>query len=244
MLQSRASNILAAAHREGVATLKLIGGLAIRRLFPAAAAHPALARVCKDIDFAVGKKDAKRLDRALRDNGFVPDRHFNALHGATRLLYTAGELQVDVFVDVFEQCHKLALEPRFPLLPETLPPADLLLMKLQVVQMNEKDLQDLCVLLLGAELGSEDTLEVINLDYIAATTSDDWGWYTTCMDSLDKLDLFVSDRLPEAEQNVLTLRVAEIRRRMQESPKSLRWKARNTIGRRLKWYELPEEARR
>ncbi len=244
VLQTHASHILSHARRAGGTTLKLLGGVAIRRLYPETAEHPALQRTCKDIDFAVGKKEAKGLNQVFMDSGFAADRHFNALHGATRLLYTAGELQADVFVSVFEQCHKIVLEHRLDLLEETLPPADLVLMKLQVVQINEKDLQDLCVLLLGAELGANDAPGVINVDYLIGITSEDWGWHTTCSDSLEKLTHYAEERLPKPERASLETKIAELQQRMNGSPKSLKWKMRSALGRKMQWYELPEEARR
>lgn len=244
VLQTHASNILAHAQKAGSTTLKLLGGVAIRRLYPELADLPVLRRTCKDIDFAVGKRESKGLGSLFISSGFEADRHFNALHGDARLLYTAGELQADVFVGVFEQCHKISLERRLGLLKETLSPADLLLMKLQVVQMNEKDLQDLCVLFLGPELGVTDSPAVINVEYLIGVTSDDWGWHTTCSDSLKKLIDFVNERLPLPQRELLVSRIAELQNQMDAAPKSLKWRLRNVVGRRVQWYELPEEARR
>ncbi len=244
ILQTHATDILAHAREAGVTTLRLLGGVAIRRLYPAAGELPGLRRDCKDIDFAVGRRDAKGLRQVFTAAGFEPDRPFNALHGVSRQLYMAGGLQADVFVGVFEQCHRLPLEARLGTLPETLSPADLVLMKLQVVQMNEKDLQDLCVLLLGADLGGIDGPEVIHADYIAGVTAEDWGWYTTCSDSLEKLEGYAQERLPGPEGAIVAARVEELKRRMEDRPKSLKWRMRSALGRRVQWYDLPEEARR
>jgi hypothetical protein len=242
-LQSHATRILEQAKRQGNASLRLLGGLAIRRLYPDVAGYPPLQRVCKDIDFAVSKRDARGLSKIFETANFVPERQFNALHGETRLMYSAGPLQADVFVGAFEQCHKLMLEPRLRLLEDTLPPADLLLMKLQVVEMNEKDLQDLCVIFASAEFGDRDTESVINMDYILSITSHDWGWYTTCMDSLEKVTAY-AEGLPNPLRCKIVNQINNLRSQMEAAPKGLRWKLRSAIGRRIQWYELPEETRR
>ncbi len=244
ILFEHAERILEQARRQGRESLKLLGGLAIRKLFSEMAQYPTLQRTSKDIDFAVSKKDAKGLGSVFEGAGFTADRQFNALHGETRLIYSAGAVQVDIFVGVFEQCHKLHLEPRLRILPDTLPPADLLLMKLQVVEINEKDLQDLCVLLLGAEIGQKDSNQTIHLGYITGVTSSDWGWYTTCWDTLDKVLHYAKTQLDSTLAETLAEKVNVIREALEKSPKNLKWKMRNTIGRKVQWYELPEETKR
>ncbi|WDL95336.1 hypothetical protein [Alicyclobacillus sp. ALC3] len=242
-LQRHASDILARAQSKD-SSLRLLGGVAIRRLFPEPAEFPPLQRTCKDLDFGVGRKDAKGLAEIFASCGFEADRQFNALHGATRLMFMAGDLQADVFVREFAQCHTLDLEPRLRLIDAALPPADLLLMKLQVVETNEKDFQDMCVILLGAEIGSTDAPRVINAEYIADLTAQDWGWYTTCADTMDKLSAYVDANLPQAEQTVVLSRLKQLRQKMDDRPKSMKWKMRNAVGRKVIWYQLPEEARR
>lgn len=243
-LQRDASEILTRAQTGGISSLRLLGGVAIRRLYPEPSMHPGLERVCKDLDFAVGRKEAKGLTEVFDDCGFEANRHFNALHGETRLMFAAGDLQADIFVHEFSQCHKLALEPRLRVIQETLPPADLLLMKLQVVEINEKDLQDLCVILLGAEVGDIDAPKVICLSYITKLTAQDWGWFTTCMDTATKLRAYVTAHLTEAEQAIVVSKLTQIEDAMARAPKSVKWKLRNTVGRKVLWYQLPEEARR
>ena len=243
-LQRHASELLLSAKSHGSMSLRLLGGVAIRRLFPDPAVKSTLDRICKDLDFAVSRRESKGLAAVFSECGFEADRHFNALHGETRLLFAAGELQADVFVNEFEQCHKLSLEPRLRVIEESLPPADLLLMKLQVVEMNEKDLQDLCVILLGAEIGRTDSPTVINLDYVTALMSRDWGWYTTCMDSLGKLSDYVTERLSSTEQEMILAKIRDLERLIEACPKSVKWKMRNAVGRKVPWYQVPEEVRR
>jgi hypothetical protein len=244
ILQEYANQIITTSRKHGQSTLKLLGGLAIRRLFPEASELSVLKRSCKDIDFAVGKHDAKGLNNVFEELGFLPNRQFNALHGATRLLYSLGEIQADIFIGVFEQCHRLDLESRLRVLDDTLTPADLLLMKLQVVEINEKDYQDLCILLLGCDLGSQDSIATINMDYLTRITSQDWGWYTTCCDTLEKLIPYIRENFSSGEDDAIINKIKQIVTQMEQRPKSLKWKMRGAVGRKIQWYELPEETRR
>src|SRR6201999_2809386 len=115
---------------------------AIRLRCPGAR-HPALDRSYSDVDFVGYKKQSRALRDAMEANGYTQDRRFNALHGDSRLLFIdeARNNHFDVFLDVFEMCHKLPLERKLELHPFTLSPADLLLTKLQIVQLNLKDIQ-------------------------------------------------------------------------------------------------------
>jgi hypothetical protein len=98
------------------APLRLLGGLAIYVNAPQGARLPGLERSYADLDFAVGRKGAKALNAAFSGQGWQDDHYFNALHGATRLLYTYQDsLQADIFVGTFAQCHQLELEKRLGL---------------------------------------------------------------------------------------------------------------------------------
>ena len=64
--------------------------------------------------------------------------------------------QLDVFVGEFEMCHKIPIAQRLNLDPRTVPLAELLLTKLQVVHTNHKDVLDICAILLDHEVGETD----------------------------------------------------------------------------------------
>jgi hypothetical protein len=132
---------------------------------------------------------------------------------------------------------------RLTLLPDTLSIADLVLTKLQIVEINTKDLVDAAQLLRNHELGRGDAAgsDEVSLDRLCSVTSADWGWYTTLSDNLAKLAAFAHDALPEPDRTVVTGRAQAIQQAVDEPSKSLRWKARARIGRHSPWYELPEE---
>ena len=180
-----------------------------------------------------------------RFTGYVPNERFNALRGDRRMLFydTANGRQIDVFVGTFAMCHTLDLSGRLTLVPDTLTPADLVLTKLQIVEINTKDLVDAAQLLRNHQLGrgGEAGRDEVSLDRLAAVTSADWGWHTTLSDNLAKLAGFARDALAEPDARVVVERVEAVQRAIDEPGKSLRWKARARIGRHAPWYELPEE---
>jgi hypothetical protein len=227
-------------------TLRLLGGLAVRLHSPSAT-HRSLARPYPDLDFAYADKRAYKVEEFMGQRGYAPNKTFNLLNGDHRLLFfdeTNGR-QIDVFVSKFHMCHSIPLSAqRFTLDPLTLPLAELLLTKMQIVQMNEKDVRDLCALLLDHPFGEGDD-EMINLPFIAKTCADDWGLCKTVGLSLQKVRDFCDAYELEA-QHKLTLieRLAVLRKALDDAPKGLRWKARDKVGERVQWYELPEEVKR
>ncbi len=239
-----ARRIIDLAAEQGL-TLRLLGGLAIRLHSPSAA-HPALVREVPDLDFILGERRGDRLESILVDRGYAPNKPFNLLNGDRRLLFF-DELhgrQVDIFVGVFRMCHTITIKDRLTVEPLTVPLAELLLSKLQIFQLNEKDLRDLSALLLDHPFGASDE-EMFHLPRIAQLCGEDWGLWKTVSLSLDTLEQVSQgfELIPD-QRRTLAARIDELRRALQEAPKSMRWKVRAKIGERLPWYELPEEVRR
>lgn len=226
---------------EAKVLVRLLGGAAVgmhrHGQFP-----PILERRAGDIDVVVKKGQERGLKRLLEDLGYVPNRSFNNLHGDRRLLFydERNARQVDVFIGTFRMCHTLELDDRLELDPHTLAPADLLLTKLQVVKINAKDVIDAQALLLGhqVERGPGD---LIDLGRLVHVTSRDWGWYTTFTQNLTRLAPDVDTALPQEAAGQVAGRVATIQQALVDAPKTLSWRARAAIGRRVPWYELPEE---
>ena len=236
--------------------VRLLGGAAVgmhrHTPFP-----PMLERRYGDIDVVVKKAQDRGLKRLLEELGYVPNRSFNNLHGDRRLLFydERNARQLDVFIGTFRMCHALDLDDRLELHPTTLAPADLLLTKLQIVKINAKDIIDAQALLLEHQVENGPG-DIIDLGRLINVTSRDWGWYTTFMDNLARLmpaEVPSPSRgeqgggaaeLPQEAAAQMTERVATIAQALSAAPKSLQWKARAAIGRRISWYELPEEIAR
>jgi len=221
--------------------VRLLGGAAVG-MHRHSAFPPQLQRRYGDIDVVVKKGQDRGLKRLLEDLGYTPNRSFNNLHGDRRLLYydERNARQLDIFIGTFRMCHAIDLDDRLELHPTTLAPADLLLTKLQIVKINAKDIIDSQALLLehAVERGPGD---LIDLARLVQVTSRDWGWYTTFTDNLERLTPEENSPLPAEAAGQIADRVATLQQALATAPKSLGWKARAVVGRRVPWYELPEE---
>jgi hypothetical protein len=240
-VESEAMRVLEAAAHEGV-PLRVLGGVAIAILAHGSLPQP-LHRKYADIDLMVKRDDGPRARSLLVALGYEADKSFNSLHGSRRLLFydLANSRRLDVFVGLFKMCHELDLESRLELVPLTLAPADLLLTKLQIVELNQKDLIDIVSLFHVCGVGGEARPDAIDLPRLAVVTGGDWGWYTTVSDNLGRVAPAAGEFLSEGEAAVVAGRVEAIRQAIEGAPKSLAWKLRSRVGRRLQWYELPDE---
>ena len=144
-LMTEARRLIDVAGERGI-VLRLLGGLAIQLLTPEL---PPRTRDGQDLDFASVRSSRKPLTEMLAEEGYVGDRNFNALYGDKQLYFTHAEsgLAIDVMVDRLHMCHTVEFAERATVMPYTLSATDLLLSKLQIVELNAKDLDD-CLRLL------------------------------------------------------------------------------------------------
>ncbi|HEX4216030.1 MAG TPA: hypothetical protein VIA06_22140 [Candidatus Dormibacteraeota bacterium] len=223
---------------------RLLGGVAVHVSCPDAMSRPSLRRTYKDLDLAASRRQTRQLQALLREAGYEPNERFNALHGSSRLLFydMGNERQLDIFLGTFEMCHKLDLEPRLEIGSRALAPADLLLLKLQVVELNEKDATDALALLVQFEARPEDAGDCISTDRIGRLCAADWGWYTTLGDNLERARGHAPFILADAaDVTTVEERIGTLRAAMEAAPKSGGWRLRARVGRRMRWYETPEE---
>jgi hypothetical protein len=220
---------------------RLTGGLAIARRCPSAH-HPPLARAYADVDLVCATSATKRLGEVLVAAGYVSDTPFNSLHGNQRLYFhdPAYGRHIDVFVGVIRMCHEIDLRQRVTLLPDTVTPSDLLLSKLQIVELNNKDALDLIALLRDQPLAEGDH-SAIDATYLAALWGENWPLWRTSQLTLRKVEATAKHMLdPEARDRVIDM-VKRLDELLANGPKSRRWKMRARVGDRVRWYELPEE---
>jgi len=239
-----ARRLVGLANERGV-YLRIIGGLAVKLRCPSAE-HRALVRVYGDLDCVGYRSQRVQIGRVLEDLGYVPNRRFNALQGHRRLLYShpTGHYDVDVFLDVFPMCHQLNLVGRLEHDLYTVPLAELLLSKLQIVELNEKDVKDIYALVYDHDVVSGAERETIDLDVILRLCANDWGWYKTVTMNIAKVVCLADDYLEGERKGKVVERLQRLERAIVAAPKSLAWKARAAIGERARWYELPEEVQK
>lgn len=233
------TRIAEAAAERGL-PLRLLGGVAVALLCPSAR-KPPLQRRYGDIDFATigfAKEDVVRLMQVL---GYVPDREFNTLHGHRRLFFwdEANQRQVDVFVDAAHLCHRVDLKKRIEIRPLTLSAADLTVLKLQVVETNDKDYLDICALFADHDLSDDES--GIDIHYIAELTASDWGLWRTLEMVAERSEQFARELPGFDAAEVVLDRLQRLRGALDTVPKSRGWKLRARVGDRKRWYEIPEE---
>jgi hypothetical protein len=242
--------VMAAAARS--IAVRLLGGVAIW-IRGSAAARAALGRSYPDIDLVAHKRQSRALRALLEEQGFQPERVFNATHGARRLLYHLppggllagsgpGGSHVDVFLDIFEMSHTLDLGARLEAEPETLAAAELLLTKLQIAEVNRKDLSDVAMLLWDHEPANGDGEGKLSLPPMATACGADWGLYTTVTENLAACAGLLGELVPaQRDRDRIHARIERITEALEAAPKTVGWRMRARIGRRVRWYQLPEE---
>ena len=240
---SEAERLARAATERGV-PLRLLGGAAIR-LRAKDDLPSCFERSYGDIDFVTGKGGSKKVGDFFRGAGYAPNVRFNALNSKERLLFLdeGNDRQIDVFVGAFRMSHEIPLEGRIETDDLTIPLAELLLTKLQVYELNEKDVRDTLALLRDHDVADSDG-DTINGARVARLCANDWGlWRTitanldTCRSHTDRYELDAQDR------ERIESRASALLERIEAQPKSRAWRLRAKIGERRRWYEVPEEPR-
>jgi len=237
---SEGERLLGMASAQGV-PLRLLGGVAVRIKAPSV--PPSLDRAYKDIDFAVTKKGGGAADKLLKEAGYEPHVAFNAMHAKERGLYydEGNGRQVDLFIQSFRMCHEIPLGDRLELESGTVPLAELMLTKLQIIEVNEKDIRDTVLLFHGHPIADTDDAAV-NGAHIAKLCADDWGLWRTITANLERCRSHVGDyELPAEDRERIEGRFDELLQRIEDEPKSRGWRRRAKVGERKRWYELPEE---
>jgi hypothetical protein len=222
--------------------LRVLGGVAVALLCPSSR-RPPLARNYGDIDLATTGSAREGVVELIESLGYVGDREFNMLHGHRRLFFwdEENQRQVDVFVDEANLCHRVDLRPRIEVVPLTISLADLTVLKLQIVETNEKDYLDICAIFADHELTTDES--GINSGYIAEISAGDWGLWRTLGMVAERSRQFALD-LPDFDAAELVAeRLRTLQSELADVPKSRRWKLRARVGEKKRWYAIPEEVR-
>ncbi len=243
-LLDEAHRLLEMADDAGI-TMRLIGGMGIRLLL-GELLDARFSREIADLDLLTSRRAARDVEHLLEEAGWQPERRFNALNGARRLLFAdeASRHKIDVFVESFEMCHALPLAERLTVRDATLPAADLAMTKLQIVSLNGKDSADLYALFHALPVAEHDD-GAINIARICDLTKSDWGLHHTFELNLERLLAGLGETSLDAqERKSVAERITTVTAALESVPKSRGWKLRARVGERRLWYDEPEEIER
>lgn len=241
-LVQEGQELCAAAADRGL-DVRLMGGVGIRLLLSDDTTS-GYDRPYRDLDIIIRRRQRRNVETLLTERGWDPAATFNALGGGRRLLFhdPASDAQIDVFVESFEMCHTLPLAEGLDRPGPSLPATDLLMSKLQIVELNAKDRSDCYALLEACEIADGDH-RALEPSRLAGMTGADWGLHHTFELNLQRL----RDGLAEvttADSGRITSVLDTLAAAMEDTPKTRGWKLRARIGERKRWYEEPEEVDR
>lgn len=227
--------------RDAGIELRILGSLAYRLHCPAnIALFDEMKRDLTDIDFAASGRQRKDVRAFLERLGYVIDQDLLVTTEGARFAFTEPQsgMIVDVFFDELNFCHPIPLRDRLLLDYPTITPTDLLLEKMQIVEINPKDIKDSLVLLLEHQLDSGQA-DTVDGGYIAELLSADWGFYYTVTQNLDRLrrELSSASGLTPEQGQLVHERIDALAELVEKSPKTRKWKLRARVGPRVKWYQ-------
>jgi len=202
-----------------------------------------------DVDFAAEKSQNRAIREFLKARGYIPDESIYVASEGARHAYLHREtgLNVDVFADELYFCHRVPFKDRLALDSPTICTTDLLLEKMQIVEINLKDFKDTIVLMLEHSLSHHETgVKSVDFDYITDMMRQDWGFYYTFTNNLKRVSDYFGEfpSLREDQRNLIKERINTLLQAIEQTPKTLGWKMRAKLGTRARWYqEVSEKAR-
>lgn len=220
-------------------TVRLIGGTAIYQ--HAESARGPFKRGYRDVDFVGTRAEEDELVQLMEDLGYESNERFNTMRRFRLEFYdTVNERKADYILDRFDFCHEWDLSDRIEKDHPTIPIEDLLLSKLQIVEVSDRDVRDILAMLTDHPVGDAGDTETIDRGYIADLCSSDWGLWRTVTYSLDRVKEYVENNDIPVDEDTILARVDELHTAIDDAPKSTRWKLRSIIGERKQWYKRPE----
>lgn len=242
-IETEVERILEAAGEAGL-TLRLAGSLAVLKRCPKYGFLASNDRVYRDIDFAGYAREARDVQDMMIRFGYVEDREVFVVAEGGRAIFehASNGLHVDVFYDKLDFCHVIRLDGRLEVDSPTIPLAEMLLGKMQIVRINQKDIIDSIVLLLEHALGEADR-ESLNIGRIARLCAEDWGLWRTATMNFDKVRRIAEGypQLGDAQKAHITAQLDALLARIGAERKPLAWRLRACVGDRVKWYKDVEE---
>jgi len=240
---SKATTIASKAEEQGV-TIRLLGAIAFRiHCGKYEYLHKMLGRSISDLDFVGYSKQRDKIEKLLLGLGYSKRPPSLVTFYSLRDIYldSTQSTIVDVFFDKLQMCHDIDFKNRLEVDSPTIPLAELLLQKLQIVQLTEKDVKDVMVLMREHDLADHDK-EAINLPYISKLLANDWGFCYTATTNLKKVADMVNSfgELKDADKTDIKGKIEKTLQSIEDEPKTFSWKMRARVGPSKKWYREVE----
>jgi hypothetical protein len=239
---SEGKRIVEAAQQAGV-IMRVMGPLALHYYFPDmvdlyAKLERLGERYFTDIDYAAYGKSAGKMKGFMEGIGYECDLGTLMSSGKTRHIYYGGAVpMIDVFFDKLDYCHEVNYKDRLELDDYCVTLADIMLQKLQIWEINDKDLKDIEYLFVTAEIG-EDDHKKMNQTYVAQRLADDWGFWYTATTNLGRVKEHadtVAALSPEQKAKVKQV-ADQMLARIESEPKTKGWNKRAKKGASKIWY--------
>jgi hypothetical protein len=228
------NRIMVQTRRRGV-VLKLIGGLAVHSH---CSVHDFCDRSYADLDFIGLRSQYEQLVQVMKDLGYAENTNMTLSTSGSRLLFErkGAKKHIDVFMDSVDIEHRVVLKDRLDIESSTISVSDLLLLKLAITRLNEKDMRDIITLLKDLTIGHDDSQNIINVDYIAGLCARKWGLYHDVLASLQKVAKYLQTYpLQESSQLDVAKKLGTLRDMIISMPKALSWKLRALLGEKIPW---------
>jgi hypothetical protein len=204
----------------------------------------AMGRAFTDIDFGAYRKQTKEIKELMSSLGYIENQEVFIVSEGNRSIFSNPDigLHVDVFYEKLDFCHLIRWDGRLEIDSPTIPLAEMLLEKMQIVKINEKDVIDTIMLLLEHPLGDHDR-ETININRIAKLCGNDWGLWRTVTMNLNKVSQLVHgyDQINGQHKDFISRQVDVALKHIESEPKSMGWRLRSRVGDRVKWYKEVDE---
>lgn len=242
-----ALRVIDEAEKRGI-ILRLLGAVAVRYHCPKFGhLYQEMKRVFTDLDFMTYGKFRPGMKKFFVEMGYTPNDRIIAFYGHKRHIYYDNKTnrQADIFFDKLEFCHVVDFNGRLELDKPTITLTDVLLEKMQIVRINEKDIKDTIVMLREHDLGAGEH-EMLNLNYVSKILAEDWGFYYTVTTNLKKVQEFLTqyEALSENDRKDVSAKIDNLLQAIENAPKSFKWKMRARVGTSKKWYTEVEEITR
>ena len=196
-------------------------------------------KVFTDIDYASYGKNRGKIVPFFEKQGYELEKRAAMLSGGTRHIYFGERIpMIDVFFDKLDYNHPINYQGRLEYHPYCVSLTDLLLQKLQIVNINDKDLKDAMLLLLAAPIGENENNR-INVNYLTKLLSDDWGFYYTSIMNLNKVQAAIYGVPVLSDQDRLLIKenAETLIKSIEMAPKTGKWKGSAKTGTSKIWYK-------